>query len=674
MPNRLAKESSPYLLQHAHNPVDWFPWDEEAFAKARSEHKPIFLSVGYATCHWCHVMERESFEDPEVAAILNTHFVPVKVDREELPDVDHVYMSALQAMTGSGGWPMNMFLLPDLRPFFGGTYWPPQDRQGMPSFRRVLVGVHNAWQHQQKEVLENAEQLTAFLQGQLEPRQGELPENLHQMALAGLSRTFDPAYGGFGAAPKFPQSPALQYLLSHAWLGDDAAWKHLQLTLDRMVEGGLYDQVGGGFHRYAVDHIWRVPHFEKMLYDNAQLARVYAASSLLGQVSQAQRRRYRRIATETLDYVLREMTGPEGGFYSAQDADSEGVEGRFYVWQQREFREVLGAEAEAAGLLFGVSEAGNWEHTNVLERRIPDEVLMQHLGMGPESFESWVKSVRYRLYEARRQRTPPLTDDKVLADWNGLMLRAFAEVGRWLGEPAYVEAARRNARFVLKEMFREGLLRHAWRQGLLKPQAYLSDQAHYGLGLLALYEATGEMEWLEAAHALVEAILTHFREPAGGFRDSLDPTLPVAVRDAYDGPYPSGSASAVELLFRLAALYLRPDWHEAALAAVAFHAQSLTRNPFGFPALLQAHLVGTRGSELAVVIPSEMLPAVRAWFLPLTTLAAGSPGTLPVLQNRQPGLAYLCQQGACRLPAASLEQLWGEVGAIYPSQRTQPMP
>lgn len=666
MANRLALESSPYLLQHAHNPVDWYPWGEEAFSRARAENKPIFLSVGYATCHWCHVMERESFEDPEVAQFLNTQFVPIKVDREELPDVDHVYMSALQAMTGSGGWPMNMFLLPDLRPFFGGTYWPPEDRQGFPSFRRVLAGVHNAWLHQQKEVLENAEQLTSHLQNQLKPRTGPLPEDLHNAALVGLARAFDPAYGGFGGAPKFPQSPALIYLLSHAWLGEPTAWKHLQLTLDRMAEGGLYDQVGGGFHRYAVDHIWRVPHFEKMLYDNAQLAWVYAAASQMAQATDEQARRYRRIATETLDYVLREMTGPEGGFWSAQDADSEGVEGKFYVWQEAELREILGPEADAAILLFGVSPAGNWEHTNILERRIPDEALMQHLGMGPEAFENWVRSVRQRLYEVRKQRVWPLTDDKVLADWNGLMLRALAEVGRWLGEPRYLEAARKNAEFVMGVMYRDGLLRHSWRQGLLKPQAYLSDQAHYGLGLLALYQATGEMEWLEAARTLAEVILTHFREPEGGFRDSLDKALPVQARDAYDGPYPSGSASAAELLFRLSALYERPGWHQSALSVVEFYAQSLSRNAFGFPALLQAHLVGTRGFELVLVSPSALIEPVRSWFLPLSTLAYGPPDALPVLQNREPGLAYLCQQGACRLPADSLEQLLGELRAFYP--------
>jgi uncharacterized protein YyaL (SSP411 family) len=677
--NRLANETSPYLLQHAHNPVDWYPWGEEAFAKARAENKPIFLSVGYATCHWCHVMERESFEDPEVARILNTQFVPIKVDREELPDVDQIYMSALQAMTGAGGWPMNMFLLPDLRPFYGGTYWPPEDRQGLPSFRRVLAGINHAWQQQQKEVWENAEQLTNHLNSQLQPQRGSLPVNLHETALAELSRSFDQTNGGFGTAPKFPHSPALLYLLSLAWLGNEAAWKHLQLTLDRMAEGGIYDQVGGGFHRYAVDSIWRVPHFEKMLYDNAQLALVYAAASVHARGSELTLTatfnharplnelagRYRRVAMETLDYVLREMTGPEGEFWSAQDADSEGVEGKFYVWQESEIRQALDAEADAAIKLFGVTQAGNWEHSNVLERRFPDQAMMQSLGMGKEAYENWVSSVRERLYEMRKKRVWPLTDDKVLADWNGLMLRAFAEAGRLLEEARYLEAARRNAAFVLKEMHQEGLLRHSWRKGQLKPQAYLSDQASYGLGLLALYQATGEMDWLSAARQLAEAILARFKEPDGSFRDSLDDTLPLKARDAHDGPYPSGSASAAELLFRLAALYERPDWHQAAVSAVECYAQSLSRRAFGFGALLYAHLVGVRGTELAVMTPAETFYPIRAWLLPLTTLAWGPPDTLPVLQNRRPGLAYLCQQGACRLPAESLEQLRAELKTLY---------
>lgn len=661
MSNRLANETSPYLLQHAHNPVDWYAWGEEAFAKAKAEDKPIFLSVGYATCHWCHVMERESFEDAPTAAFLNAHFVPIKVDREELPDVDHVYMSALQAMTGSGGWPMNLFLMPDLRPFYGGTYWPPEDRGNFPAFQRVLAGVADAWASRKKEVLENADQLTAHLQGQLKPRNAALPEDLHTAALAGLSRAFDLSYGGFGGAPKFPQSPSLLYLLSHAWLGDQTARRHLQLTLDRMTEGGIYDQVGGGFHRYATDGIWRVPHFEKMLYDNAQLARVYAgAYKLSGE------RKYRRVARETLEYVLREMTGPQGEFFSAQDADSEGVEGRFYVWSEAEIREILVADADAAVKLFGVSEPGNWEGANVLERRFPDETLRQRLGLDGADYDVWVDNIRARLYEARKNRVWPITDDKILADWNGLMLRAFAEVGRLLGEEKYLEAARKNARFVLGTMLEDGLLRHSWRAGTLKPQAYLTDQADYGLGLLELYQATGEMRWLEAAKSLAEGILAHFRDEDGGFRDAQDSGLPIKAKDAHDGPYPSGSASAAELLFRLSALYERPDWHAVALSAVEVYGQSLVRNAFGHPALLHAHLVGTKGTELALVAPSVLHDEIRALFLPITTRAYGAVNTLPVLKDREPGLAYLCQQGACRLPVRDLGALRAQIRQVYP--------
>ncbi|MDX2006743.1 MAG: thioredoxin domain-containing protein [Meiothermus sp.] len=665
MPNRLSLETSPYLLQHAHNPVDWYPWGEEAFEKARAENKPIFLSVGYATCHWCHVMERESFENPQIAAFMNQHFVNIKVDREERPDVDHVYMSALQALSGSGGWPMNMFLKPDLRPFFGGTYWPPQSRQGYPGFPNVLSGVLEAWRTNMKDVDDNANTLATHLQNALRPRSAALPESLHTGALSGLSRNFDPAYGGFGGPPKFPQSPALLYLLSHAWLGDDLAKKHLELTLDRMMEGGIYDQVGGGFHRYAVDGIWRVPHFEKMLYDNAQLARVYAgASRVLAEQNQPSAR-YERVAREILEYVLTEMTGENGGFFSAQDADSEGVEGKFYVWSESKVRQVLGEDADAAIKLFGVSEAGNWEGANILERRFPDSALREPLGLSEVDYSAWVERLRQRLYAARKGRVWPLTDDKVLADWNGLMLRAFAEVGRLLDEPRYLEAARRNARFVLGIMLRDGLLRHSWRAGQLKGQAFLTDQANYGLGLLELYQATGEAEWLEAARALSEAILDHFSDEDGGFKDSLDTVLPIKVKDVYDGPYPSGSASAAELLFRLAAVFERPDWHQAAMSAVEVYAQSLQRSAFGFPALLQAHLVGTRGTELAAVSPTPWVGQIRQQFLPLTTLIYGPADSLPLLASRAPGLAYLCQQGACRLPSGNLAALEGEVQAVY---------
>ncbi len=666
MANRLAQETSPYLLQHAHNPVDWFPWGQEAFSKARLEDKPIFLSVGYATCHWCHVMERESFEDPEVAALINQNFVPIKVDREELPDVDQLYMAALQAMTGSGGWPMSMFLTPELKPFFGGTYFPPQDRHGMPSFRKVLSGVRQAWQNRRGEVIESALGLTGHLSKVFQSTSAPVLEGVHERSLEACSRAFDPHYGGFSGAPKFPQSPSLLYLLSHAWLGNERAWEMLDLTLRRMAEGGIYDQVGGGFHRYAVDGIWRVPHFEKMLYDNAQLARVYAgAHRLSGEPL------FRRVATETLDYLLSEMSGARGEFFSAQDADSEGVEGKYYVWTQGEVKEFLGPDAQAAIKLFGVSEAGNWEGVNVLESRYPEAALQEGMGLSSGEFADWRNKVREKLYQARKKRIPPPTDDKVLADWNGLALRAFAEVGRLLGEERYLWAARRNAEFVSGHMFHQGLLRHTWRAGKLRSEAYLSDQANYGLGLLELFQATGEARWLTLAQNLAEGIIANFQDPAGGFFDSLEPGLPVRPKDSYDGPYPSGNAATAELLFRLSALMNQAEWRELVVRTVDTFSQVLSRSPLALPALLQAHLVGTMGTELALPAPSELPAAVNRYFLPLTTLITGPKDSLPLLQGREAGAAYLCQHGSCRLPATSLEALKRELRATYPGARLE---
>ncbi len=662
MPNRLRQEVSPYLLQHAENPVDWYPWGEEAFVRARREGKPIFLSVGYATCHWCHVMARESFEDPEVARLLNAHFVPVKVDREERPDVDHTYMLALQALTGQGGWPMSLFLTPEGKPFYGGTYFPPTDRYGLPSFRRVLEAVAEAWTKRRDEIETHAAALAQRIAQALANRPGDLPPRLHAEALEAYRRSFDPEHGGFGGAPKFPNAPTLRYLLLQAWLGVEAARGMLRVTLDRMQAGGVYDQVGGGFHRYAVDAVWRVPHFEKMLYDNAQLARVYlGAFRVLGDA------RYLRTARETLDYLLREMQDAEGGFYAAQDAESEGEEGRYYVWRIPELRAVLGAEFEAAARYFGASEAGNWEGKNILEARYPEPLLAQELGLDAAGFEAWLASVKARLLEARLQRVRPLTDDKILADWNGLALAAFAEAGRWLGEARYLEAARNNAAFVLGTLYRDGLLRHAWRQGRLGRHAYLADQAHYGLGLLALFEATGEARWLEAAQALAEAILAHYRDPDGGFFDALEANALGRAKDVFDGAWPSGNAAAAELLVRLARLCDRTEWEEAALAAVRAQAQGVAAHPPAFAGLLTAHLWGEVGGELVVVRPAPELEAwARRGFWPLVTLACGAREAGVPFAGRDAGRAYLCRQGACRRPVGTVEALRAELGAAYP--------
>ncbi|AEB11629.1 thioredoxin domain-containing protein [Marinithermus hydrothermalis] len=662
MPNRLSREASPYLLQHAENPVDWYPWGEEAFARAQQEGKPIFLSVGYATCHWCHVMARESFEDPEVARLLNAHFVPVKVDREERPDVDHAYMQALQALTGQGGWPMSLFLTPEGKPFYGGTYFPPTDRYGLPSFRRVLEAVAEAWTKRRNEIETHAAALAQRIAQALTNRPGDLPPQLHAKALEAYRQAFDPQHGGFGGAPKFPNAPALRYLLLQAWLGEAAAGEMLRVTLDRMQAGGVYDQVGGGFHRYAVDAVWRVPHFEKMLYDNAQLARVYlGAFRLFGDA------RYRRTARETLDYLLREMQDAAGGFYAAQDAESEGEEGRYYVWRIPELRAVLGADFEAAARYFGVSDAGNWEGKNILEARYPEPLLAQELGLDAAGFEAWLASVKARLLEARLRRVRPLTDDKILADWNGLALAAFAEAGRWLGEARYLEAARKNAEFVLGALYQDGLLRHAWRRGRLGRHAYLSDQAHYGLGLLALFEATGEMRWLEAARVLAEGILEHFRDPEGGFFDALEANPLGRPKDVFDGAWPSGNAAAAELLVRLARLYDQPEWEAVAFAAIQAQARGVAAHPLAFVGLLTAHLWGEAGGELVVVRPAPELEAwARREFWPLVTLVCGAQDALPVLERRAVGAAYLCRRGVCRLGVDTVAALRTELAAAYP--------
>ncbi|GIL04173.1 thioredoxin domain-containing protein [Betaproteobacteria bacterium PRO7] len=661
--NRLARETSPYLLQHAHNPVDWYPWGEEAFAKARAEDKPIFLSVGYATCHWCHVMERESFEDEAVARLLNEGFVPIKVDREELPDVDHVYMSALHAMARHGGWPMNMFLTPDLKPFYGGTYFPPQPRFGMPAFADVLRAVREAWIARRAEIEQQAQALLDHLrEGTTPPRQA-VRDDLHAQAVEQLARRFDTAHGGFGEAPKFPQAPLLQYLLALAAAGDERARTMLLTTLVQMSAGGMYDHVGGGFARYSTDARWHVPHFEKMLYDNAQLARVYAgAYRLTGD------ERLRFVAEDTLAWLAREMHPGDApaAFSSAQDADSEGVEGKFYLWTADEFRAVLGEDADAAARLYGVVPEGNWEHgANVLERRDPESVRAS-LALSAAEFARWERSVRDRLYEVRARRVPPLTDDKVLADWNGMALRALAETGRLHGRPDLVGAARRLARFLLDLMTRDGRLCHAYRAGQLRTESYLADYAQVALGLVELHAASGELQWLEAARALAERMIERFCDPDEGFYDNEPGALPLRARDLFDGAVPSGTAAACELLLRLSGVFERADWADLAQRTIDRNA-GLLAHPEAAPALLHAQLLAERGAELALPLApgvEELIAAAQAEFAPLVTFAIGAPDALPVLAGRKGGEAYLCRRGACQLPAKSIEELARQLGTL----------
>ena len=688
--NRLIDETSPYLLQHAHNPVDWYPWGEEALQRARSEDKPILLSVGYSACHWCHVMERESFEDEETAAQLNRDFVSIKVDREERPDVDAIYMEAVQALTRHGGWPMTVFLLPDGTPFYGGTYFPKESRYGLASFREILSAVAEAYRDQRESVLQGAEQLSQVIrQSPRLERRDALTAGLLEQAEAAAGAGFDERYGGFGGAPKFPQPMNLEAML-RLWRrsGQESTLRMVRVTLEGMARGGMYDQLAGGFHRYSVDARWLVPHFEKMLYDNAQLATVYLhAFQATGDGF------FRRIATETLDYVLREMTAPEGGFYSAQDADSEGEEGKFFVWAPEEVTSLLGAEdARLFNATFDVTPEGNFEGHNILHLERPLEEVARSLDVPPADLEAALERGKRALFAAREQRVKPGRDEKVLTAWNGLMLRALAEAGAVLGRNDYLSAARRNAAFVLGNLQAPGegwrLLR-SYKDGQAKFNAYLEDYAFYADGLLALYEATFDPRWFEAARGLAQTIVEQFADEEGGgfFDTSADhETLLTRPKDLYDNATPAGNSVAVEVLLRLAAYTGEGDYRERAERYLSALAASVAQHPAAFGRLLSAldFAIGPVQEVALVGDPAgpdtrDLLAALYARYDPNRVLALRSPGAegdslaavIPLLEGRTAiegrATAYVCQHFACRLPVTApedlLRQLDNELGS-----------
>ncbi len=553
-PNRLGSETSPYLLQHAFNPVDWFPWGEEALALAKQLEKPIFLSIGYSACHWCHVMEHESFENAEIAKLMNEHFVCIKVDREERPDLDQIYMTAVQMMTGRGGWPMSVFLTADLRPFFGGTYWPPFARMNMPGFREVLTGVHDAWENRRNDVLRSAEELTGELVQSASkslPRTGMTLETLRN-GMRQLLRIADRQHGGFGGAPKFPHPMDLRLLL-RCWkrFGVQEPLDVVCLTLDKMAAGGIYDHLGGGFHRYSTDGHWLAPHFEKMLYDNALLTSIYLeAFQATGNGD------YVRVVRETLDYVLCEMTQPQGGFYSTQDADSEGVEGKFFVWSEEEVLSILGS---TDGRLFceayDITQHGNWEETNILNRPQPHEQSAKELQVSADELETVLARCRAKLFQARLQRIAPGRDDKVLVSWNGLMIAAMSQAAAILGEPRYADAARAAADFILTNM-REpnGRLLHSFKDGRARFNGYLDDYACLIDGLIDLYQATFDAKYIDVAADLAQHMQSRFEDPRGGgfFYTSIDhETLVTRVKDTQDNATPAGGGMAAYALARL---------------------------------------------------------------------------------------------------------------------------
>ena len=678
MANRLIGETSPYLLQHAYNPVDWYPWGEEALRRARLEDKPILLSIGYSACHWCHVMERESFENEAIADIMNRHFVNIKVDREERPDLDAVYMEAVQMLTGSGGWPMTVFLTPEGKPFYGGTYFPPVDRHNMPGFPRLLETVAQAYRNSNPEIRRVTDQLTEQMgrAGRLPRGQGVLDESVMHHAYNALATNFDYQNGGVGAAPKFPQAMTLEILLRYYARGhNDRALAMLELTLEKMARGGIYDQVGGGFHRYSTDGFWLVPHFEKMLYDNALLARLYLHAWLA-----TGRGLYRRIAEETLDYALREVTGEHGGFFSATDADSEGEEGKFFVWTPAELEAVLGAEdAGLFGAFFGVSARGNFEGKNILNIPVKAEDFARRQGVALERVVEVVRRGKEALRVAREGREHPLLDDKALASWNGLMLRALAEAGAALERGDYLDAAGRNAAFLLERMRPEGRLRRSFREGQARLPGFLEDYAFVADGLTALYEATFERRWLDAATELADGMISLFwDEGEGCFYDTgrEHEELVVRPRDVFDNAQPCGGSVASDVLLRLAVITGNDDYAAKGAAPLRGLAELMGRAPAGtghWLAALDFYL--SAPVEVAVVGPRDapetlaLLREVNGRYLPNRVLvgaegesaAAGS--GLPLLEGRGMlggvSTAYVCEHYVCRLPVTDAGDLGG---------------
>jgi uncharacterized protein YyaL (SSP411 family) len=681
MPNHLVSENSPYLLQHANNPVDWYPWGEEALNKAKLENKPIFLSIGYAACHWCHVMEHESFEDSDTATIMNDNFINIKVDREERPEIDSIYMQATVAMNGSGGWPMSVFLTPDLKPFYTGTYFPPVRRYNMPSFKEVLLNLARAWHEDTIEIERVGNQVLQHLQAS-----SEISGNSYEMTTDGLTEAekslleaYDWGYGGWGNAPKFPQPMSIEFLLRRSQLNSPQREQLIQASvhaLDAMSRGGMYDVVGGGFSRYSVDNFWRTPHFEKMTYDNAQLALAYLHGYLVTGNAD-----YRRICEETLDFILRELTHSEGGFFSSLDADSEGEEGKFYVWTQEELEDALGPDFDFFKAAYGITPSGNWEGKTILQRAIDTSTLAVRFKMEREEITRKLSNCHQRLLGTRSSRVRPATDDKVLVMWNSLMLKAFAEAGRYLGRQDFTQVAIRNARFLLNNLYINDRLHRSWREGQTKHNAYLEDYAGLILALLALYQSNPNKEWYIWALKLADEMVEHFADPNGGFFDTRNDheTLLVRPKDIQDNATPSGNALAATALLELAAfgdrLHLR-DLAENMLSSVY---AVMLRYPTGFAQWLCAadFAVGPT-HEIAIIGDTqhadtkELLNTLWKSFRPrqVTAISNYPPESdAPALLKDRPLLnglptAYVCQGFVCLQPVNSPTEMESLIAGV----------
>jgi uncharacterized protein YyaL (SSP411 family) len=674
--NRLQQETSPYLLQHAHNPVDWYPWGEEALGRARAENKPILLSIGYSACHWCHVMERESFENEEIAALMNEHFVNIKVDREERPDLDQIYMNAVQLMLGHGGWPLTVFLTPDLVPFYGGTYFPPEDRFRLPGFPRVLAGVADAYHKQPDEIAQTTTSFLNELRRMSVAHESDEPinEQLLDAAASALARNYDPNHGGFGGAPKFPASMNLEFLLRvHQRSGDGETLKMATETCRRMAEGGLYDQLGGGFHRYSTDAQWLVPHFEKMLYDNAQLSRLYLhVYQVTGEEF------FRRITEETLDYVAREMTDAGGAFYSTQDADSEGVEGKFFVWTVEEINELLGEDdGRIVAAYYGATPTGNFEEKNILNVPRPAQAVAAELNVTVERLHEVVERSKPVLFAAREKRIKPGRDEKAIAAWNGMMLTSFAEASTTLERDDYRRIAERNAEFMLSTLRREGALLHVYKDGQAKHHGYLDDYACVASGLLSLYEATGTLRWLRESISLTEQMCAEFwDETDGGFfyTSARGEQLIVRNKDFMDNATPAGNSVAAELLLRLALLTENQNYQRKAITIFRLLRDQTVRYPSAFGYLLGALdfylstpkeivIIGAVGADDSLALLRE----VWRRYLPNKVVAQSAENdaegalVVPLLSER-PALggratAYVCENYSCLQPVTTSAEL-----------------
>ena len=671
--NHLINETSPYLLQHAHNPVDWYPWGSAAFDKAKAEKKPVLLSVGYSACHWCHVMAHESFEDEAIADLMNKYFVNIKVDREERPDLDQIYMNAVQMMTHHGGWPMTVFLTPEGVPFYGGTYFPPQDRYNMPGFPRILISVAEAYRDRPEDITATSTSILKELERVSIASGSEQPigEDTLNAAYVGLIRTYDSTNGGFGGAPKFPPSMALEFLLrTHARSAKEEPLNIISNTLTKMANGGIYDHLGGGFHRYSVDARWLVPHFEKMLYDNALLSRLYLHYYQLSGNEQA-----RRTAEGILDYVLREMTDESGGFYSTQDADSEGHEGKFFVWTSDEIQSALRDDADLFNAYYNVTAEGNFEGKNILNVTEPLETVALKLGVDIQTARASIERSREKLFNLREERVKPDRDEKILTAWNGLMLASFAEGGAILQRNDYLAAARRNAEFLTEKLQRNGLLLRTYKDGKAKLNAYLEDYAFLIEGLITLSETSGELSWLLEALRLTDLMIEEFWDAENGgffFTGKSHENLIVRQKDYFDNATPSGNSVAAYALLRLATLTNNEDYRNRAVTVLHEVADSARRYPAGFGyALGAADFYLSTPKEIAILgddatARARFLAEIWGVYLPNKVVAAGTTedhaaSTPVVLLHDKPistsVTAYVCEHYTCKAPAVSPEEL-----------------